>query len=156
MPHSPMLKTYYQGLLMGIDTFSQYQRQAFSPQQSHSYESILRLFEAFKLETAHAIESADQPLPHGLAPYQSLSAFFVYRRIKTLKGAEILWQASAQDYHKGLKMMERYLYKHQQKLPGPWSELIISQIHQAYTLGGQLHLLNFPEQPLTHPSPAEP
>lgn len=156
MPHPPMLKTYYQGLLMGLDTFAQYQRHAFNPKQAHSYETILQLFESFKLEMAFVIENAGQTLPQSLAPYQSISAFFAFRRIKMLKGAEILWQASAHDYQKGLAMMERYLHKHQQKLPAPWSELIISQIHQTYALGGKLHLLNLPEQALAHPSPAEP
>lgn len=141
MNHTPSLKTYYQGILMGIETFTAYQKRAFTEEQAQCCEKILTQFEQFKLETAHAMETAGQPLPNGLPLYQAALAGCSAFRIQRLSDAVSFSLRSAADYFKGLEMMEKFPQKHQQNLPAQWLELIIRQIQETYTLGGELGLL---------------
>ena len=145
MNREPSLRPYYQGILMGIDTFAWYQRQSYTVEQSHCYETVLQHFELFKLETAHAIEIAGQPLPQNLPFYQAAILQLAAWRIKRLTDAASLWQHSANDYQKGLKMMEKFMQKHQQYLSSQWLEMLIGQIRQTYALGNNLKLLTLQE-----------
>ena len=141
MNRTPTLKPYYQGILMGIETFSAYQKRAFTEEQAQCCEKILQRFEQFKLETAHAIEEAEQPLPNGLPFYQAALAGCTSFRIQRIADAASFNHKSAQDYLKGLEMMEKFLQKHQDHLSAKWLALVIQQIQQTYALGGQLGLI---------------
>lgn len=126
---------------MGIETFSAYQKRAFTAEQAQCCEEILQQFEQFKLETAHAIEAAEQPLPSGLPLYQAVLAGCTSFRIQRIADATTFSRKSAQDYLKGLEMMEKYLQKYQDHLSAQWLALVIQQIQQTYTLGDELGLL---------------